>query len=44
MNCSQILAADMAAMEEYALLAGPVPRWLTLCNSDARSPLPLGEG
>ena len=25
MNCSQILAADMAAMEEYALLAGPVP-------------------
>ena len=25
MNCEQILAADMAAMEEYALLAGPVP-------------------
>ena len=25
MNCAQVLAADMAAMEEYALLAGPVP-------------------
>ena len=25
MNCEQILAGDMAAMEEYALLAGPVP-------------------
>jgi alkylation response protein AidB-like acyl-CoA dehydrogenase len=25
MNCEQIHAGDMAAMEEYALLAGPVP-------------------
>ena len=25
MNCEQIHAADMAPMEEYALLAGPVP-------------------
>jgi len=25
MNCEQVHAADMAAMEEYALLAGPVP-------------------
>jgi hypothetical protein len=25
MNCNEILAGDMAAMEEYALLAGPVP-------------------
>jgi 3-(methylthio)propanoyl-CoA dehydrogenase len=24
-NCEQVLSADMAAMEEYALLAGPVP-------------------
>ncbi len=25
MNCEQILAGDMTAMDEYALLAGPVP-------------------
>ena len=25
MNCEHIHAGDMAAMEEYALLAGPVP-------------------
>ena len=25
MNCEQVHAGDMAAMEEYAVLAGPVP-------------------
>ena len=25
MNCEQILAGDTAAMDEYELLAGPVP-------------------
>jgi hypothetical protein len=25
MNCEQIRAGDVAVMEEYALLAGPVP-------------------
>ena len=25
MNCQQILAGDMTPLDEYALLAGPVP-------------------